>query len=521
MTGSFPGGNDSGAATGGLPADRPLRDLCIMAALAAASGVIYLLAARVVAGELGFPLDDGWIHQVFARNLLATGQMAYNLGEPASGTTSPLWTFAIALTGWLPVGSIAASYGLGIIFLTCAGWVASRLWRLLPGAPGGVMALVAGVLIIADWHLAWAALSGMETTLFVFLSLLVVWLALQSTSPWLVGLAGGLLTLTRPEGIVLTGLAGLWLVFPFWRHGAAGGSPDDQGRSRSRMLMASSTACKLALAAALPIAPFVLFSLSVSGTLLPNTYYAKSLFYARPGIEAVAVFLVETLIIFIGGPLGLLVPGVVFSVWLTYKRMGAALLLWAWPLSLLVLYAWRLPVTYQHGRYEMPAIPFLILLGLWGVADLSKRLQFRLLPRVFGGLLTLLVVGTWLRGATVYASDVRLITLVDVQVARWLQQNTPPDAVIATHDIGAIGFFGQRRIVDTAGLITPEAASLVRDQEALLSFIRARKVGYVAQFTVWYPRITADLQDREVFRVHDDRVIAAGGDDFVVYRTGW
>jgi hypothetical protein len=492
-----------------------------MGALAAVSGACYLVAARLIAGEFGYPLDDGWIHQVFARNLLASGQMAYNPGEPASGTTSPLWTVALAAFGWLPGGPFAASYLLGVAFLAGAGWVATRLWRLLPGAPGGAVALLAGALIVTDWHLAWAALSGMETTLFVFLSLLLVLLALRSASPWIVGLAGGLLTLTRPEGIVLAGLAGLWLAGGVWRRNLSAAAPGSGQPRVADLFGALRAASKFALALALPVAPFVLFSLVVSGTLLPNTYYAKSAFYARPGMDTILVFLVETFTILIGGPIGLLLPGLAISAWLTSKRLGTAVLMWVWPLALIALYAWRLPATYQHARYEMPAIPFLILLGLWGTVALPGRQQFRLLPRVFSVLLVALVAGSWLRGASFYASDVQLITLVDVRVARWLADNTPRNAVIATHDIGAIGYFAQRRIVDTAGLITPEAAPLVRDQEALLNFIRARKVDYVAQFTVWYPRITSYLQDREVFRVHDDRVIAAGGDDFVVYRTGW
>src|SRR5207247_5803449 len=39
---------------------------------------------------------------------------------------------------------------------------------------------------------------------------------------------------------------------------------------------------------------------------------------------------------------------------------------------------------------------------------------------------------------------------------RWFDRHTPPDAVIATPDIGAIGYFGRRRVIDLAGLVTPE-----------------------------------------------------------------
>ncbi len=55
-------------------------------ALAAASVAAYARAA----GGAGFPLDDAWIHQVYARNLALHGQWAFVLGQPSAGSTSPL-----------------------------------------------------------------------------------------------------------------------------------------------------------------------------------------------------------------------------------------------------------------------------------------------------------------------------------------------------------------------------------------------------------------------------------------------
>ena len=39
---------------------------------------------------------------------------------------------------------------------------------------------------------------------------------------------------------------------------------------------------------------------------------------------------------------------------------------------------------------------------------------------------------------------------------KWLRTHAPARASVATPDIGAIGFYGQRRVVDLAGLVTPE-----------------------------------------------------------------
>ncbi|MEK6845662.1 MAG: hypothetical protein AABY26_02795, partial [Nanoarchaeota archaeon] len=48
-----------------------------------------------------YPLDDTWIHLVYARNLAEHGGMYYNEGEWEAGTTSPLFVLLIA-TFWKP-----------------------------------------------------------------------------------------------------------------------------------------------------------------------------------------------------------------------------------------------------------------------------------------------------------------------------------------------------------------------------------------------------------------------------------
>jgi hypothetical protein len=42
-----------------------------------------------------------------------------------------------------------------------------------------------------------------------------------------------------------------------------------------------------------------------------------------------------------------------------------------------------------------------------------------------------------------------------VSVAQWIRGNTPPDAVVAVNDVGAVAWFSDRRVVDLVGLTTP------------------------------------------------------------------
>ena len=126
----------------------------------------------------------------------------------------------------------------------------------------------------------------------------------------------------------------------------------------------------------------------------------------------------------------------------------------------MLAYAWRLPVTYQHGRYLWAALPVWILYGLygWGTLLMGMRARWghrgRLLGRVaFLSFFRLLLLFLGL-GADAYATDVAFIQEEMVAVALWLRENTEPDALIAAHDIGAIGYFGRRPLLDlgrTAG----------------------------------------------------------------------
>ena len=59
---------------------------------------LYLLVEiYLLSGRLGFPLDDSWIHLVFARNLAQGEGLSFNPGELVPGSTAPLWTALLSL----------------------------------------------------------------------------------------------------------------------------------------------------------------------------------------------------------------------------------------------------------------------------------------------------------------------------------------------------------------------------------------------------------------------------------------
>lgn len=465
----------------------------VIAAVAIAGAAVYLGWAAAT-GAWGFALDDAWIHQTYARSLASAGQFAFVPGQPSAGSTSPLWTLLIAPGYLAHMDYKWWTYALGTACLAATALGVRRLsLRWFPDRPRA--ALAAGVLTALEWHLLWAAVSGMETVLF---TALVVWLmvsALDSTPdlrrPVLIGIVSGLLVLARPEGLLLVGLIFTAL--------AAQGD-----RSRAWHDLGWSLA-----ALAILLAPWLTFNWRVSGTPFPNTFYAKQLEYAAL-LEAIPLPLrvAQVFAAPLIGAQALLIPGVIVAAWALVRRISdpktwLRLAPLVWVVAHLGLYGLRLPVTYQHGRYEMPVIPVLIALGVGGTAALLRSDDARLWPRALSRAAVLAIAILQLAfvvlGARAYATDVAIIEGEMVRVARWLEGNAAPDDLVAAHDIGAIGYFTQHPILDLAGLVSPEVIPFIRDEAQLETLIRQRGAAYLVAIPSWYPSMIRGIQMAPTF----------------------
>jgi hypothetical protein len=155
-----------------------------------------------------------------------------------------------------------------------------------------------------------------------------------------------------------------------------------------------------------------------------------------------------------------------------------------------------LPVTYQHGRYVIPAMPVFFIFGLAGLADISSRkLSPRIwaLPVVLKMTTSLVLISFYFFGGGAYVRDVAVIESEMVTTAKWVAKNIPQEAIVAAHDIGALGYFGNHEIIDLAGLITPEVIPFIRDETLIQGYLNLRKVDYLITFPDWYPMLIDEL----------------------------
>ncbi|RLC66723.1 MAG: hypothetical protein DRI48_04030, partial [Chloroflexi bacterium] len=227
----------------------------------------------------------------------------------------------------------------------------------------------------------------------------------------------------------------------------------------------------------------------------------------------------------------LLLPFFVLGVGVLLRR---ATLVSLWSVGLPLVYAFLHTVLYQHGRYLMPLIPCHALVGVVGLLEarkLARRRGWRwasLQTSLSIAVLSLLLVaGTAWRLPTMarqYARNVDEINRVHVALGHWVREHTPPSALLALNDIGAITYASQRPVVDLAGLVTPEVVPLLRSPDRasrLIEFMARRGVDYVVIFPAWFPDLAESDELEEVYRVTVEERTIIGGETMVVYRTGW
>jgi len=450
--------------------------LLLIIGVAVLSGGVYLLYTALTY-RLGFPLDDAWIHQTYARNFAYGEGWSFEAGKPSGGATAPLWTFLLSFGYWLRLHPLVWTYLLGVGIFVGVGILAFQIFQRISPALGWL-----GLFFLFEWHFVWASVSGMETILAIFLVIGVYVCLLSGKIGWGLAVFLAASVWIRPD---LLSLSVPVLVGVLVNH-----------RNSPHFTLRR-------------IFPFVLvgfsllvygfFNLKVSGAWFPTTFYAKQAEYAElRSLPFMYRLWQQASISLVGGGV-LLIFGIIYQTYSFVRDKAWLGLAWlGWYLLMVTIYAIRLPVTYQHGRYMMPAIVVYYLIGLEGSIGLFRRLaQSRGIGRIIAraGILSwvIVTVAFWILGARAFARDVQFIETQMVETAKWAERNLPSNSRIAVHDIGAIGYFTSHDLIDLAGLINPEVIPFLRDESRLADYLDQNQVDYLICFPQWYPNLTSDL----------------------------
>jgi len=509
-----------------LPRSRAWLWLLPAVLLGVGYSLVLVIAARGANGFNSFPLDDSWIHLTYARNLAQHHAFTYFPGERSSaGSTSPLYTLLLAIGFAFTRDEKTLSYALGLLFhllflVTFAAWARRRLG-------GTAWAAVAVLLVAFDSRIAILSVSGMETSMLLFLIALAFHARLAGRA-WLAGAALGLAVWVRPDGFILMIVFALDALLDRFvasraevvvsRPAMASSRPaGKRGRAARPPVTPVAVAAQAApeagrssrghdvwlvlLPAVVLVLGYFAFNLAVGGTMLPNTFAAKTAYYR---VFSRLDFLRSDVVkCFTGGGWLVLAPFFLGALAreaqrLARRRPGSLRAEAGWALGLVLAYLALLPFPHRFFRYLIPALPAVALLGLAGLKDLSAHwapagtFRWRSAAGATAGALLLAAAGLTGRGAVpavqVYRTVCRYHHERHERTGRWLAEHTPPGAVIATHDVGAIAYYSERKVVDVVGIVQPEAVVHLHrpDYTSYLVGLFAReRVTHVAVLRNW------------------------------------
>jgi hypothetical protein len=423
------------------------------------------LAACLMWPLRGYLTDDTFIHLQVARHLAEGHGPVFNVGERVYGSTSPLWVATLGAAIALGLDGLQSARTVGVLATLASIVLVFQLLRHTVRTPSLV---AAGTLAWAAhaWMLRWSV-SGMETPLAVMLTL-AGFVAFTAGEPWgkraaLTGFWWALAALARPEGMVLLAIWGALLLSGI---GKSGGG---------RRLVAG-------LAAPLLLdGTWLAGARAYYGTFWPQTLAAKAAGGAALA-DHLAILWRQARIIGATDalPFAILALALILGRVRPVRLDPERLVPWAWVLAIPLLYALRgVPVL---SRYLLPTLPIAgwlawVAAERWWVGEDRSPTRLRRAGATAAIVAALMIAENGVIYATQVLPHVRTFSPALerslVTWGRWFDRHAPPEAVIATPDIGAIGYYSRRRVVDLAGLVTPAMIPLLEresEEQAVANF---------------------------------------------------
>lgn len=430
--------------------------------------LVLVVVAAVAAWMVRFVQDDAFITYRYARNLARGNGLVFNPGERVEGYTNFLWTALHAIPERLGWSAPVFSQLVGVATMVATVLVAGRLARRLFDRRS--LAFVATAALVANVTFLGYATGGLETMLQALLVLSVaVWLLPHGTANaadgnWTrrriaAGFLAGLAVLTRMDSVVLLATWALVHLVTVWRQPLPG--PDAEPAAASPAGRGRRVALALAafvLPAAVVVGPWLAWKWSFYGSLVPNTFFAKSA--ANPIVPF--LYGVGYLLCFFASYAAFVFIGRFRRQRRTFFAIpGMSQLFWVVPVWF--LYVCVVGADFMEFRFMVPVLPVLALLA--GALVDPIRSTWR---QVF-------LVGTLLAFSAAHAVAPTILpypVLTFREISHWpsssptawqamgelLHEQFPggPDVpgqpVIAVAPLGVIGYFSDLPTIDMLGL---------------------------------------------------------------------
>jgi arabinofuranosyltransferase len=381
--------------------------------------------------KIFYSADDTFIYMQYARNIANGNGFSFNPGEPSYGVTSPLWVLIISLAYLIGLDGFWFAKIADLIFAACSAFCFYKLSSFLFRKDEFLTFLATSIFLLNIWFIRWS-FTGMETNLAICCVLLVFYFYYKDSYNMVFFLLG-VLYLVRPEGFVLFLVVLFTLLF----------------EKHKFLKLEYQTFIGYIVIFLIVISPFLAYFKITFGTIVPNTTIGKATFdfsfatvvaqltgIARD-LAASSVFEIILSIIFI-----------IYSI--RKKTVWIYTALWLWPPALILLYV----ITDSDiiSRYLMIIIPVFTLLAVKAIETAGTRQFF------FGVILFALVA---LQSQYFFYKYVKPhadsftagVNDCMIPIGKWFSENTPRGSKILVNDVGAIGYYSDRYIIDAAALI--------------------------------------------------------------------
>lgn len=418
-----------------IPALQPRRLVRTQHARILVMVVVIGVALTLFAGFHQYGYDDPFITYRYALQLARGNGFVYNIGTRVLSTTTPLYTLLLAPLAKLGLSLPVASNALGCLALALgalAFWFSGQTTRT-------PWAALTGLLLFPTFPEIVRTL-GAETAFYTML-LAGSFAAYVHQRYVLVALLLGLATLTRADGLLMAGLLALHFAvvrreLPPWR---------------------------AALVFALVLAPWIAWAWWYFGAPLPVTLATKRaqghMAISRTfwqGLRPLLRSYEQQPLYWLHGLL--LVVGLGYALW--KQRLWLLLPLWS---CIYVLAYTGLGVSAYFWYYAplVAGVVALIAQGVEAAARLIARWSGYRSARWAALMLILALLAPQVLSLSYYAQHLDRRLEVYREVGTWLRTQSPSDASVGALEVGIIGFYSDRRMIDFAGLIQPETAELL------------------------------------------------------------
>jgi hypothetical protein len=515
------------------PGGATLASFVLFVSLGALLGIVYMGSEWMsLSHGFGFPTDLAWVRVVFARSLATGHGLAFSSGPPVAGVAAPSWIASLAFFGFLSGDFILAAKVLGVLSVILAALLAWAIvlrlvedWRF---------AFLAGLLVVINPLLGAQALGGTEGPFAGMLVLAVVyWQTVGWEGPrWsriVSAFAVALGALARPELFLLLPLAFLdrWLI------AALHARP---GRQVPTALLRS---VPEAAGAVLIMLPYALHNLRFGGFWQRPEVALRALPPLAWSKAVLAVLWANSPAVLVLAVLGLVVAAMSAA---RARTDHPSFLPVALPAALLLLPGFLWPDMSGEAAATAAGCltPLVVVLGVAGLmvpyrffqrtAEAASTRGARL---AFAGLIGLFVIAlcgftAWGHRAAwrQYGDHIKRIADLQVALGEWAAQHLPPDASIASREVGALGYFSGKRMIDLGGTTSPKGMTYLRRSGAfdsnLLAFMQEVQPSHLVIRGGDIPDLARrpDIVAPVITRTDVDR-ITGGSTTLTLYETMW